>query len=267
MAITTKYKMSSADYPDNTFVRLNCEGNTDIKPFQLQLPLPSQITYQTAFDWSAAEVPLVAQTIIDSGKNAGVIKDSLKNKDYEGAYNAIADNVSKIGEQIGASLAKIALNSISKTFTNGTGAAQYFLRQNGNLAYNPNKQLFFNGIDHRPLTISFDIVAQNKEQAEACAAGIRNIRIAASPKYSESHAFFEYPSYFNMQIVVNGSTILEYFKFAITSISTNLSPNGVMSWHSDGKPVAYVLEITGIEAELAAQETEKNRHFLGSRGA
>ena len=70
-----------------------------------------------------------------------------------------------------------------------------------------------------------------------------------------------------MQIVVNGSTILEYFKFAITSISTNLSPNGVMSWHNDGKPVAYVLEITGIEAELAAQETEKNRHFLGSYGA
>lgn len=267
MATTTKYKMSSADYPDNTFVRLNCEGNTYIQPFELQLPLPSQITYQTAFDWSAAEVPLVAQTMIDSSKHSGVVKDSLKNKDYEGAYNVIANDFSKIGEQFGATLSKIALNSISRTFTGGTGAAQYFLKQNGNLAYNPNKQLFFNGIDHRPLTVSFDIIAQNKEQAEACAAGIRNIRIAASPKYSESHAFFEYPSYFNMQIVVNGSTILEYFKFAITSISTNLSPNGVMSWHSDGKPVAYVLEITGIEAELAAQETEEKRYFLGRQGA
>lgn len=267
MATTTKYKMSSADYPDNTFVRLNCEGNTYIQPFELQLPLPSQITYQTAFDWSAAEVPLVAQTMIDSSKHSGVVKDSLKNKDYEGAYNVIANDFSKIGEQFGATLSKIALNSISRTFTGGTGAAQYFLKQNGNLAYNPNKQLFFNGIDHRPLTVSFDIIAQNKEQAEACAAGIRNIRIAASPRYSESHAFFEYPSYFNMQIVVNNSTILEYFKFAITSISTNLSPNGVMSWHSDGKPVAYVLEITGIEAELAAQETEEKRYFLGRQGA
>lgn len=265
--MATTYKMSSADYPENTFVRLNCEGNTDIQPFELQLPLPSQITYQTAFDWSATEVPLIAQTIIDKSKNAGVVKDSLKSKDYEKAYNVITDDFSKIGEQIGASLSKITLNSISKTFTNGTGAAQYFLQQKGNLAYNPNKQLFFNGIDHRPLTVSFDIVAQNKEQAEACAAGIRNIRIAASPKYSESHAFFEYPSYFNMQIVVNGSTILQYFKFAITSISTNLSPNGVMSWHSDGKPVAYVLEITGIEAELATQETEKSRQFLGRSGA
>lgn len=267
MATTTKYKMSSADYPDNTFVRLNCEGNTYIQPFELQLPLPSQITYQTAFDWSAAEVPLVAQTMIDSSKHSGVVKDSLKNKDYEGAYNVIANDFSKIGEQFGATLSKIALNSISRTFTGGTGAAQYFLKQNGNLAYNPNKQLFFNGIDHRPLTVSFDIIAQNKEQAEACAAGIRNIRIAASPRYSESHAFFEYPSYFNMQIVVNNSTILQYFKFAITSISTNLSPNGVMSWHSDGKPVAYVLEITGIEAELAAQETEEKRYFLGIKGA
>lgn len=267
MATTTKYKMSSADYPDNTFVRLNCEGNTYVQPFELQLPLPSQITYQTAFDWSAAEVPLVAQTMIDSSKHSGVVKDSLKNKDYEGAYNVIANDFSKIGEQFGATLSKIALNSISRTFTGGTGAAQYFLKQNGNLAYNPNKQLFFNGIDHRPLTVSFDIIAQNKEQAEACAAGIRNIRIAASPRYSESHAFFEYPSYFNMQIVVNNSTILQYFKFAITSISTNLSPNGVMSWHSDGKPVAYVLEITGIEAELAAQETEEKRYFLGIKGA
>ena len=267
MATATKYKMSSADYPDNTFVRLNCEGNTYIQPFELQLPLPSQITYQTAFDWSAVEVPLVAQTMIDSSKHSGVVKDSLKNKDYEGAYNVIANDFSKIGEQLGATLSKIALNSISRTFTGGTGAAQYFLKQNGNLAYNPNKQLFFNGIDHRPLTVSFDIIAQNKEQAEACAAGIRKIRIAASPRYSESHAFFEYPSYFNMQIVVNNSTILEYFKFAITNISTNLSPNGVMSWHSDGKPVAYVLEITGIEAELAAQETEEKRYFLGIKGA
>lgn len=267
MATATKYKMSSADYPDNTFVRLNCEGNTYIQPFELQLPLPSQITHQTAFDWSAAEVPLVAQTMIDSSKHSGVVKDSLKNKDYEVAYNVIANDFSKIGEQLGATLSKIALNSISRTFTGGTGAAQYFLKQNGNLAYNPNKQLFFNGIDHRPLTVSFDIIAQNKEQAEACAAGIRKIRIAASPRYSESHAFFEYPCYFNMQIVVNNSTILEYFKFAITSISTNLSPNGVMSWHSDGKPVAYVLEITGIEAELAAQETEEKRYFLGIKGA
>ena len=205
--------------------------------------------------------------MIDSSKHSGVVKDSLKNKDYEGAYNVIANDFSKIGEQFGATLSKIALNSISRTFTGGTGAAQYFLKQNGNLAYNPNKQLFFNGIDHRPLTVSFDIIAQNKEQAEACAAGIRNIRIAASPRYSESHAFFEYPSYFNMQVVVNNSTILQYFKFAITSISTNLSPNGVMSWHSDGKPVAYVLEITGIEAELAAQETEEKRYFLGIKGA
>lgn len=266
--MATTYKMSSADYPENTFVRLNCEGNTDIQPFVLQLPLPSQITYQTAFDWSASEVPLVAQTIIDESKNAGVVSDSLKSKDYERAYDTIANSLSKIGEQIGASLSKIALNSLSKTLTlSGDSAARYFLKQAGNLAYNPNKQLFFNGIDHRPLTVSFDIVAQNKEQAEACAAGIRNIRIAASPKYSESHAFFEYPSYFNMQIVVNGSTILQYFKFAITSISTNLSPNGVMSWHSDGKPVAYVLEITGIEAELATQETEKSRQFLGRSGA
>lgn len=265
--MATTYKMSSADYPENTFVRLNCEGNTDIQPFELQLPLPSQITYQTAFDWSATEVPLIAQTIIDKSKNAGVVNDSLKNKDYESVYNTISNDFSEIGKQIGASLSKIALNSLSRAFTGSTGAAQYFLQQKGNLAYNPNKQLFFNGIDHRPLTVSFDIVAQNKEQAEACAAGIRNIRIAASPKYSESHAFFEYPSYFNMQIVVNGSTILQYFKFAITSISTNLSPNGVMSWHSDGKPVAYVLEITGIEAELATQETEKSRQFLGRSGA
>lgn len=265
--MATTYKMSSADYPENTFVRLNCEGNTDIQPFELQLPLPSQITYQTAFDWSATEVPLIAQTIIDKSKNAGVVIDSLKNKDYESVYNTISNDFSEIGKQIGASLSKITLNSLSRAFTGSTGAAQYFLQQKGNLAYNPNKQLFFNGIDHRPLTVSFDIVAQNKEQAEACAAGIRNIRIAASPKYSESHAFFEYPSYFNMQIVVNGSTILQYFKFAITSISTNLSPNGVMSWHSDGKPVAYVLEITGIEAELATQETEKSRQFLGRSGA
>lgn len=124
--MATTYKMSSADYPENTFVRLNCEGNTDIQPFELQLPLPSQITYQTAFDWSATEVPLIAQTIIDKSKNAGVVIDSLKNKDYESAYNTISNDFSEIGKQIGDSLSKITLNSLSRAFTGSTGAAQYF---------------------------------------------------------------------------------------------------------------------------------------------
>lgn len=251
------YKMVSSDYPPNTFTRIACynNGGTNVK-FELHLPLPNQITYQTAFDWSADSVPLPAQTLIDSFSKSQ--SQELANATLNGIEEK---DLSEAGMQALNSLGKMFIMGASRAVA-GEGAGKYILSKMGN-AYNPNKQLFFNGIDHRPLTVSFDIIAQNKAQAEACATGIKQIRVASSPSYKSEQSFFAYPSYFSLDAVVNGVTVLQYNKFAITSINTNLSPNGMMSWHADGKPVAYTLEISGIEAEISTSNVESRRKFLG----
>ena len=255
----SSYKMVSNDYPSNTFTRLVCyaSGGTAMS-FEAQLPLPNQAVYQSAYDWSAETVPVAAQTVID----ATFKKSNTTNIGPE-TEGFTPQTLLKAATSAGAALGKVFIETISKRTTKSDGAARYFYRQGFGTAYNPNKQLFFNGVDHKPLTLSFDIIAQNAAQASQCASAIKQIRIAASPTYSTSHTFFLYPSYFSVDIVVNGTTILQYNKFAITQINTNLSPNGVMSWHPDGKPVAYTLELSGIETEVSTSNVEKNRTFLG----
>lgn len=253
------YKMVSSDYPSNTFTKLTCyaKGGTNAQ-FELHLPLPNQITYQTSFDWSAEEVPLVAQTLIDS-----YYKKSAVGLTLDQAQDGFVETMKQAGDQALDSLKRMFVMGVSRMFTGGEGAGKYFFQTGFGVAYNPNKHLFFNGIDHRPLTVSFDIIPQNSSQAIQCAQGIKQMRVAASPSYTENQAFFTYPSYFSLDAVVNGSVVLQYNKFAITAINTNLSPNGMMSWHPDGKPVAYTLEISGLEAEISTSEVESKRKFMG----
>lgn len=260
------YRMVSPDYPKDTFVYLEQIVDKAKSGFVVQLPLPSQVTYQSSFNWNADEVPIVAQKIIDSATSAhkAVVSDTNGFMDYiisvtPKIIENLDNNTSEAGK---ASLQKMFLNSVSTLTTTGKTAAQYFYKNLG-LTYNPNKQLFFNGVDHRQLNISFDIVPQNKEQSKACATAIKKIRIASSPSYESGGAFFTYPSYFNLCIRVNGVDVLSYNKFAITSINTNLSPSGMMSWHADGTPVAYTLEINGIESEIPTNNVESKRKFLG----
>lgn len=255
------YKMVSSDYPSNTFTKLTCYAkNGTSAQFELHLPLPNQITYQTSFDWSAEDVPVVAQKAIDTF----VKKSAVGLPTMETAESGFIEAMKDIGETSLDSLKKMFIMGMSRMFTGGEGAGKYFLQSKYGVAYNPNKHLFFNGIDHRPLTVSFDIIPQNASQATQCAQGIKQMRVAASPSYNDTQAFFNYPSYFSLDAVVNGTTVLQYNKFAITAINTNLSPNGMMSWHADGKPVAYTLEISGIEAEIATSDVETKRKFLGA---
>lgn len=251
------YKMVSNDYPQNTFVILRCEGGANNRGFVVHMPLPNQLAYQTGFNWSTENVPLVAQTLIDNYSGKGSIsRDDTESSLMSGVETVLAQSMD--------SMKKMLIKSVSGLTTGGTAAGQYFLKSKYGVTYNPNKQLFFTGIDNRQLNVSFDIIAQNKQQADTCAQAIKAIRVASSPSYSASKSFFEYPSYFSMKAVVNGSVVMQYNKFAITAINTNLSPNGVMSWHPDGKPVAYTLEISGIETDIATSDVERSRSFLGA---
>lgn len=256
---SSTYTMVSSDYPSNTFTRLVCyaSGGTSTK-FTCQLPLPNQFVYQASFSWDEDNLPLAAQSIINNLTNTSNIQGRP-----ELSEEALPTMLTDIGKQIGASMGKMLMNTASGALTGSTAAAKYLTQTAFGATYNPNKQLFFNGLGLREFMVSFDIVPQSSSQATQCANAIKQMRVAASPSYSESHAFFNYPCYFAMDGVVNGTTIFQYNKFAIRNIATNLTPGGMMAWHSDGKPVAYSLEIQGIEAVVSTQDVEENRKFLG----
>lgn len=266
----TIYKMVSSDYPTNTFVRLKAKGTGSgqnaIQSFEVQLPLPNYgLTHQSSFDWSTDTLPVIASNAIDKfAQSSGSIKPNEEASSIETLTTDIKNAFDSIsGTEVGSSLKKQLLTSVSSWTTGSTAAANYAFQKLDGTVYNPNKQLFFDGISQPVFTMTFDIVAQNAPQAIIMATAIKQIRLAASPSYSNEKMFFTYPSYFIMDIVVNGTTILQRPDFAITSINTNMSPNGVMSWHKDGKPVAYTLELSGIECNVATSDIEKQRKFLG----
>lgn len=253
--------MIPSDYPQNTFTRLAClNPKTGQTAVAYQLPLPTQMTYQSAFSWSTDTVPVAAQTMIDGYEKKSDIND------IGGSFIKFGSTLWDSMKQSSGALGHMAVQTASQTLTGGTGAGKYFLKEVFGITYNPNKQLFFDGIDQTPLTLSFDIIPTSRAQSRRCAQSIAAIRTYASPKYSDTKTYFEYPNYFSAAVYVNGKVVLEYSKFAITNIATNLTPQGVMSWHDDGKPVSYTLEIQGIEAVMPTRDVTGARQFLGEKG-
>ena len=261
------FNMVPEEYPQNCFTHLRCFGKQGSMDFHL--PLPNQLAYQTGFEWSTYNVPVPAQRIIDK-----VNYDSQKGFTYgDKPISANTDSLGDVGKDaledikkstkdIGKMFLVKAGDAISQTVSNGTGISKAVQSKFG-VTYNPNKTLFFDGISQRSFTMSFDIVPTSREMSSACAMAIKQMRVKASPSYSDTRAFFTYPSYFALTVVANGKAVLEYFKCALTNIGTNLTPNGVMSWHDDGKPVAYVLELSGTEVETQTAQGENMRRFLG----
>lgn len=262
LSVAEILNLQSTEYPENTWTEItgyNPQANAGTSAsFCLQLPLPNQLAYTTTYDWSADHVPVIAQTIIDA---AG------KSSSFSGALGNLGSAIPEVANQALDTAKKMAIEKLSQSLTGSAGAGTYFMKTVMGKAYNPNKHLFFNGVDNTPINLSFDLIAQNATQAEVMAQAIRKIRVAAAPGYSDSKIYFTYPNYFSITVVVNGHQIIQFNPVAITSIATNLTPQGNMAWHKDSKPVAYTMEIQAIEAKIPSNDVQQSRPWLATNGA
>lgn len=244
------YDLGVSAFDKTTYVIISSiSGGT---PINLRLPLPTNLDYNSSFNWSVEELGVMVGAIM---KEVGSKDESVKNN---ASYDELLSITSeKILQKIG--------QGASALMTGGqTGLKEYLknYRGNGSVSYNPNEQLYFNGVSYREFSLSFELCPLSSDHGNNLMRSIKSLRIAASPDLSPNSVFFTYPSYFKMDVVVGGNVVFSRPSFAIKDLTVNMSPNGVMSYHADGKPVNFTLDIQCIETTIPTKRTEQAVKFF-----
>lgn len=254
------YDFAITEFDKNTYVQISTLNNTGIN---IRLPLPSQLDYNSSFNWSTEELGAFVGAMMKSVFNDNASIDTLKPEQITNT----PDIWSVLGNQGAEIMKKFAGTFVSQFLTGNEVAMKEYLKnykQGGPQSYNPNEQLYFNGVSHREFQLVFELAPLSQQHANTIFKGIKDLRIAASPELSADAVYFTYPSYFKMSVIVNNNEVFTRPSFAIKDITTNFSPNGVMSYHADGKPVNFTLELQCIETTIPTKKTEQSAVFFGA---
>lgn len=230
------------------------------------LPIPQQLSYNSPFQWStedlghaAAVAANTASDIINSNKPISM--DTIKTLGSGGVGMAEAAG--------NASMRSMLQKGGDALGMNGSALLKEGEKRMG-LAYNPNKQLYFNGVEQRDFSLNFSLSPTSKEEAIAIRNGFRKLILAASPTYNKSNFYFTYPDFFKVSVIIsndgiNTHTLMERSRLAITDVSLDLSSNGPMTWHEDGFPTSLSMAISFKESEVPTREKLANITLFGSK--
>lgn len=201
------------------------------------LPIPVSVNYDSSYNWSSEDTSW-----------QDMITGDVMNKVLLHAGNPFTasteQRLANMGKEVGRGM-------VSKKTS--TQAVKYGL-QKDKVAYNPNKQLYFNEVDMRDFTFQFNLVPMSKSEAEDIKKGFLSLAYSAAPSYNSSNFFFNYPSMFGFKIKAHGTTLLELSNLAITQLSLDLAPDGQVTWHDDGFPTALQLTVQFKESIIPTRE-------------
>lgn len=204
------------------------------------LPVPMTVDYNSDYSWSEENTSWgtsVAQHLI--------------NKDLDKALET-AQNVGT----------KAAIRGIIQQ-VGGDNIQRGVLKQL-NLAYNPNKQLYFNEVTMRDFSMIFSLSPTSKSEASYIKKSFIAMAKSAAPEYSENNFFFIYPDFFSVEVKTNGTTLLRRQNLAITSLNLDFSSDGALTWHDDGFPTALSLSIGFKESVIPTKRNLSNITLFGS---
>lgn len=250
--------LGSVDNTIETAKKIGSDTIDNIKKGKIQNPFEN-FTVEGALDKSVAGLKefLGNDSInIKSPMKRSVATISLYIPDtmaftYNASYGQLSliDAASQLplaGKAIGA-LASIANSGPARLLAKGIG-----------VAFNPQQQLLFDGIDFRTYQMAFTFTPYSKKEAETIAKIVKMLKMHAAPRLVEGSAgmFFIPPSTFNLDFLFDGKRNQNVGRVAesvIESIDVNYSPNG-FSTFGDGAPVQTTLTINFKEIELITRE-------------
>lgn len=220
------------------------------------LPIPTSLTYDSDYNWSSEG--------LDHGAAAVA---SLGNALSKAASGDLGGGLKIAGESLTGGLVDaiptFMIRSGVQKFASALGVnGEQVLKQaekaNG-IAYNPNKQLYFNEVDMRDFSVSFTLSPTSQAEAQNIQKGFSNLAYRAAPTYSPEQFYFTYPDFFKFAVVVcdNGGShhvMYERAGLAITQLNLNLSADGTITWHEDGFPTSLELQVTFKESIVPTRE-------------
>lgn len=175
-------------------------------------------------------------------------------------YNAQYENTSLATASQQTPLVRAVLKPVVNAFRQND-ALKLLLRSQG-LAFNPNLQLLFDGINFREYQMAFTFTPYSKQEADTVAKIIEMFKKHSAPRLNSGGGgmFFVPPSIFEPKFYFAGREnrkINRIAKSVITSVDVNYAPNG-FSTYGDGAPVQTQLTIQFKEIELITRELIEN---------
>jgi len=241
-----------------------------------QLPLPTALDYNSDYNWSAEELGHIAsklmtalKTSYDSATSAysasaaegkGLVRRMIDTN--AAMIDGFMDGAQGVGDMMLNDIARKAMSGISQLLTGGGALAKEYYKRQGK-TYNPNEQLYFDGVSLREFSLPFEITPLSESESSKFSSMIYDLRQAAAPRYDSDKYYFTYPDFFTVGIYVGGTLIVERGPCAITSLNVNMAPEGSIMWRSDNKPVSYSLDLTFKETTVATKEYEAKTRLLG----
>jgi hypothetical protein len=171
-------------------------------------------------------------------------------------YNAQYENTSLATASQQTPLVRAILKPVVNTLRSND-ALKLLLRSQG-IAFNPNLQLLFDGINFREYQMAFTFTPYSKQEADTVAKIIEMFKKHSAPRLNNGGGgmFFVPPSIFEPKFYFEGREnrkINRIAKSVITSVDVNYAPNG-FSTYADGAPVQTQLTIQFKEIELITRE-------------
>ena len=220
------------------------------------LPIPTSLSYDSDYQWAGEE--LSHGTAVAAGASNAVAL--MRNGEVMNALRSFGETTAGAIKTIPMWAARAGLQKLGDVSgVNGSQMLKEMERAQG-IAYNPNQQLYFNGVELRDFSVTFSLSPTSKEEADAIKNGFRKLAYRAAPEYSVDRFYFEYPDFFKFAVVVNHNgdnnhhVMYSRAGLAITNLSLDLSPDSALTWHDDGFPTALQLSVSFKESVIPTRE-------------
>lgn len=220
------------------------------------LPIPTSLTYDSDYQWSSDTLGHGGAALAGG---LGNVATKIINGDAMGAVGSAMDGVIGGAKAFTVEYSRGQIQKfLNNNNLNGETTLKEAERQAG-VAYNPNKQLYFNEVDMRDFSVTFSLAPTSREEAEAIRNGFIMLAKRAAPEYKADKFYFEYPDFFKFAVIVNGNdkthhTMYSRAGLAITQLNLDLAPDAALTWHDDGFPTALQLSISFKESIIPTRQ-------------
>ena len=213
------------------------------------LPVPGQIQDTNKADWS------------DDSANAGQLAvaglggETAAGGDVGKILTTMSEQVIGNSEQIKAALTSTLVGNA--TGTNLLGRA-------GGLIINPNLELLFSKPTLREFSLNFRLSARSSAEGQEIIKIIRFFKQGMAPIREASNLFLKAPNTFQVHYLLRGDTSGEHpfigrmKECALTSVSTNYTPENNYATYEDGLMVSYQISLTLKELEPVYNDNYKD---------
>jgi len=212
------------------------------------LPIPSGISDTTGCNWGGkdadataiAKANIAMGTITEGGGGAA--------KAIEGVLGAIKNDSGGVKTALATAIADDVSGMGGGLLTRVTGAI-----------LNPNLELLFDSPTLRTFSFTFKMSARSEEEAKQIIGILRFFKQGMAPRKSDSNLFLLSPHTFKITYIHKNQKdphkFLNKFKeCALTSLTTNYTPEGQYATFYDGPMVSYEMQMQFQELEPVFNE-------------